>query len=318
MMTRHSTCVALLLTSLLALPAAAQSRGAPPPEVVPLVTQDGVQLKITYFPSAERRGTAGAKQAAPVILLHDHKETRGVFSSLAQRLQATGSGEGGGPSFAAVTVDLRGHGDSTRQVFPNGETITLDASKLRREDFLAMVVMDMAAVRSFLVGKNDAGELNLNKLCLVGSGMGASVAANWALQDWSWPPLAIGKQGQDVKAVVSISPRWTFNGLSFQLPMRDRQLKENLAWMLVYGAESTKVASDVRRIEKQLERFHPEASAAAGAPGRLQVVALQSKLQGSTLLRQIGAPIEDQIVGFLSEHVGKQQLPWINRRGRLP
>ena len=65
-----------------------------------------------------------------------------------------------------------------------------------------MAALDMEAVRKFLVDKNDAGELNLNKLCLVGSGMGASVAANWAVQDWSAPPLAVGKQGQDVKALV--------------------------------------------------------------------------------------------------------------------
>jgi pimeloyl-ACP methyl ester carboxylesterase len=304
---------------LVALPAAAQSRQGPPAEIVPLVTRDGVQLKITYFPSAARRGSPEAKQAAVVVLLHDHKETRAIFNSLAQRMQVPVGGRGG-LSFAAVTVDLRGHGESTRQVFPNGETVNLDASKLRRDDFAAMITMDMAAVRSFLVDKNDAGELNLNKLCLVGSGMGASVAAIWALQDWSWPPLAIGKQGQDVKALVLLSPQWSYNGLSFRLPMRHRELMENAAWMLIYGAEDTRVAADVRRIVKQLERFHPEADAAGGAkgPSSLQVLPLQAKLQGSTLVRQAGGPVEDQIVAFLVENVGRQQHPWINRRGRLP
>ena len=103
-----------------------------------------------------------------------------------------------------------------------------------------MAAFDMEAVRGFLVGKNDAGELNLNKLCLVGSGMGANVAANWALQDWTAPPLAIGKQGQDVKALVLISPRWSYSGLSFQGPMQFRPLKENVAWQLIYGVEDTK------------------------------------------------------------------------------
>ena len=320
MMTRLSLCVALVVMPLLAMSAAAQSRAAPSPEVVSLVTNDGVQLTLTYFPSAARRGSPEAKEVPPVVLLHDHKETRAIFNSLAQRLQTPARDTGDVPSFAAVTVDLRGHGDSTKQVFPNGETIELDAAKLRRDDFLAMVVMDMAAVRSFLVDKNDAGELNLNKLCLIGSGMGAGVAANWALQDWSWPPLAIGKQGQDVKALVLISPRWSYNGLSFQAPLRFRPLKESVAWMLVYGAEVPKLAADVRRIHKQLERFHPQPSAAAGAQSlsTLQEVALKSKLQGSTLLRQGGEPIEANIVSFLIEHVAKQQYPWSNRRARLP
>ena len=43
-----------------------------------------------------------------------------------------------------------------------------------------MSLMDMEAVRSFLVGKNDKEELNLNRLCIVGLGMGATVAVNWA------------------------------------------------------------------------------------------------------------------------------------------
>jgi len=318
MMTRLSVCVALVVTALMGS-SSAQTRSVPP-EVVSLVTRDGVQLKATYFPGAARKGSAEAKQVAPVVLLHDHKETRSAFNSLAQRLQSPSEGDEVGPSFAAITVDLRGHGDSTRQVFPNGETIDLDASKLRRNDFFAMVVMDMAAVRSFLVDKNDAGELNLNKLCLVGAGMGANVAANWAEQDWRWPPLAVGKQGQDVKGLVLISPRWSYNGLSFQAPMRFRPLKEYVAWMLVYGAEDSKAAADVRRIEKQLERFHPDAKAAAAARGTssLQVVALKSKLQGSTLVRQSGAPVEDTIVRFLSEHVATRQLPWSSRRQQLP
>jgi hypothetical protein len=41
-------------------------------------------------------------------------------------------------------------------------------------------------------------------------------------------------------------------------------------------------------------------------------------LQGSTLLRQGGETIEQAIIGFLVEHVAGQQLPWLNRRERLP
>ena len=134
-----------------------------------------------------------------------------------------------------------------------------------------MANFDMEAVRGFLVDKNDAGELNLNKLCLVGSGMGASVAANWALQDWSAPPLAVGKQGQDVKGIVLISPRWSFNGLSMQDPMKFAPLKQNVAWLLICGAQEQKTKADLARIQKQLERFHPATesrvrSAAAGWP----------------------------------------------------
>jgi pimeloyl-ACP methyl ester carboxylesterase len=310
----------VLAAQFAALTVVQPARCAPPPEVVSLVTKDGVQLQLTYFPSAKRAGTPEAKQVAPVVLLHDHKETRAIFNPLAQRLQTIGEGKPKEPSFAAITVDLRGHGESTKQIFADGSQVDLDAARLNKQALMAMAAYDMEAVRSFLVGKNDAGELNLNKLCIVGAGMGASVAANWAAQDWAAPPLAIGKQGQDVKALVLISPRWSYNGLSFQAPLRFRELQRNVAWMLVYGAEDPKVKADVERIRKQLARSHPEAkNAAAGQrPSSLQVVALPSKLQGSTLLTKVGGPIEEKVVAFLVQQVAKVPHPWTGRLNRLP
>jgi pimeloyl-ACP methyl ester carboxylesterase len=305
-----------LAASFLVLSAALTARAAPPPEVVSLITRDGVQLRMTYFPSAKKAGTEEAKQVSPVILLHDHKATRAVFNSLAQRLQATGDAKKG-PAFAVVGVDLRGHGESTKQQFPNGEDATIDFAKPNKPGLIAMAAYDMEAVRSFLIGKNDAGELNLNKLCIVGVGMGANVGANWALQDWLAPPLAIGKQGQDVKALVLISPKWSYTGLSFQAPMKSRALKERVAWLIAYGAQDPKAKSDVTRIEKQLERFHPKPAQVAAQPaGSLQIIAWPSKLQGGTLLAQVGQPLETKLIEFLSEQVGKKTLPWNGRLNR--
>jgi pimeloyl-ACP methyl ester carboxylesterase len=309
----------------LVFPGAQPAHGAP--EAVSLVTRDGVQLRITYFPSTRRAGTAEAKQVTPVILLHDHKATRAGFNSLAQRLQAVGDTQrrpaANNPqtaaAFAVLSVDLRAHGESTRQQLPNGQQLTLDATKLTRPGLLAITLYDMEAVRSFLIGKNDAGELNLNKLCIVGAGMGANIAANWALHDWSAPPLAVGKQGQDVKALVLISPKWSFTGLSFQAPMKSRLLKQNLAWMIAYGEQDAKAKADVERIEKQLERYHPKVQPGAGqTSSALQVVGWKSKLQSGTLLTQSGAPLEDKIIEFLVEHVAKESHPWSSRLDRVP
>jgi pimeloyl-ACP methyl ester carboxylesterase len=282
------------------------------------VTRDGVQLHLTYFPSNFRAGTPEAKQAAPVILLHDHKETRANFTTLAEELQSGLNGRKKRPSFAVVLVDLRGHGESTVQVLPDGGQVDIDAARLTKPGLQAMAAYDMEAVRSFLVERNDAGELNLNKLCVIGAGMGASVAANWALQDWTAPPLAIGKQGQDVKALVLISPRWSYNGLSFQAPMRFRPLKENVSWLLMYGAEDAKVKADVERIRKQLERFHPTSDGAAQSNGPLQVVAWPSKLQGGTLVSRLGAQVDPKIIEFLIEQVARRQQPWTSRLARIP
>jgi pimeloyl-ACP methyl ester carboxylesterase len=314
-----SGLVFLLLLTVCGMAAAQTPRSAPPPEEATVTTADGVQLKLTYYPSAYGKGTAQAKQVTPVVLLHDYKSSRAVYAPLAERLQAPAEGEPDRPSFAAVTVDLRGHGGSNRVTLPDGSMADLDAARFGKNDLLAMATLDMESVRSFLVGKNDAGELNLNKLCLIGSGMGAAVAANWALQDWSAPPLAVGKQGQDVKGIVLISPRWSTNGLSFQAPMRFRPLKQNVAWLLMYGDKDPKVRADVSRIMKQLERFHPDANQAGVQKySSLMVVKLPSKLQGDTLITQAGQPAEQQIITFLVENIAKKNQPWIARRSRLP
>ncbi len=238
------TLVCLALFVALPLTLASRAAGQPggegaPPEVVALATKDGVQLRATYFPGAARKDSPQAKQTTPVVLLHDFKSTRASLMPLAQRLQTPGDSAGADqPNFAAIVVDLRAHGESTKFLSPAGAAADLDAAKLSKEGLLAMASLDMEAVRNFLVDRNDAGELNLNKLCLVGSGMGASVAVNWALQDWTAPPLAIGKQGQDVKGIVLISPRWSYNGLSMQNPMKFAPLKQNVAWLLICGRKS--------------------------------------------------------------------------------
>ncbi|MCC7476428.1 MAG: alpha/beta fold hydrolase [Pirellulales bacterium] len=299
-------------------------QGAPASQAVSLTTRDGVELKGAFYAAAVRPGSAEAKQVTPVILLHDHKGTRGVYGSLVQKLAASGhaadnAAEGRQATFAVLAVDLRAHGESTKQVWPTGETDTLDAAKLTKEGLFAMAAFDMEAIRGYLVDKNDAGELNLNKLCLVGSGMGASVVANWAARDWAAPPLAVGKQGQDVKALVLISPRWSFNGLSMQEPMKFAPLKEGADWLLVGGSGDSKVKGDLVRIQKQLERFHPETdkSGAKLASG-LRVQLLPSKLQGDNLMKQSGDFLDTAITQFLTENVAQVQLPWSNRRGRLP
>jgi pimeloyl-ACP methyl ester carboxylesterase len=286
-------------------------------EVVTLATRDGVQLKISYFAGNARKGSPQAKQTTPVVFLHDLKGSRAVFAPLVQKLQATGQGEGDRPAFAAVTVDLRAHGESIKVA--NNSQVELNAAKLTKEDLIAMASYDLDAVRNFLVEKNDAGDLNLNKLCLIGSGMGASAAANWALTDWSYPPLAVGKQGQDVKAIVLISPRWSFNGLLMQGPMQFRALKENVAWMLVYGDKDKQFQADALRIKKQLERFHPTTDATgAKRTSGLAALNLNTRLQGDSLLTQVGASAEDQIVKFLTDNVAATQQEWIGRRTRLP
>lgn len=277
-----------------------------------LTTKDGVALGITYYAS-----NAG-KDAAPVIILPDFKDSRAAYAGLAQSLQRPGQ-EPNRPAFAVVTVDLRGHGESTKQQLPGSEERELDANKFRTNDFVAMAQFDMAAVRQFLVIENDGEKLNLNKLSIIGAGLGASIGTAWAAQDWSWPPLAVGKQGQDVKALVLISPRWRNRGLLLQRALRQPGVQREVAMMILFGKDDSGVRRDITRIQGQVEKFHPEPESTADKPSDLQILAVpDTGLQGGALIRHIGAPAEKRIADFLYTHVVDEPHKWIQRRHRIP
>ena len=98
-----TVCAVLYLT--IAPNTSAQSSRTAEPEEVKLTTKDGVRLGVTYYASSM------GKKAVPVVMLHDYKESRAVFHALAQALHSPR--EPNQDSHAVLTVDLRGHGDST-------------------------------------------------------------------------------------------------------------------------------------------------------------------------------------------------------------
>jgi hypothetical protein len=189
----------------------------------------------------------------------------------------------------------------------------VDANRFQLQDYQSMVLYDMEAVRSFLVEQNDAGALNLNKLCVLGCGMGANVALLWTARDWATPPLAVRKQGQDVKALVLLSPRWNYSGLILVDAMKFPPVQRELSIFLAYGARDRDVAKDGQTLRKIWARYHPEPP--ADQVQRLKsfyLVAEDTELQGSKLLRrkEIGPPV----VSFIEARLGRQPIPWIQRK----
>lgn len=302
--------IALALTAWLAVGDsvgwAQRSRRAAEPEDIKLTTKDGVKLAVTYYPS-----TLG-KEAVPIVMLHDFKGNRNVFNSLAKALQSPTEGER--DSRAVITVDLRGHGESTVQVSPDGRTRDLDASRLGPIDFQRMVTMDLDEVRSLLVERNDAGELNLNSLCLIGAGMGANVAAYYAAYDWSFPQLATRKQGQDVKALVLASPEWSFRGLPLLKALRQPDVRE-LSFFIVYGDEDSRAKKDALTVEKNLAKFHPDPP-----PDKVRelkdlfVVGLPTELQGTILLTNREFNMLPALDDFIDARLTQKHFPWVSRK----
>jgi pimeloyl-ACP methyl ester carboxylesterase len=285
------------------------------PEDLVLPTKDGVQIHVTYYAS-----NAG-KEAVPVVMLHDYNETRAVFEPLATALQNPPAAQDAAPGVppmkprAVITVDLRGHGQSKTALGPNGSLVKLDAAHFGPGDFHDMVTQDMEAVRAFLVERNDAGQLNLNRTCVVGTGMGANVGLLWTANDWAAPPLPVRKQGQDIHAMVLISPRWNFRGLALVEAMKFPPIQRQISTYLAFGANDPKVAKDCDNLLKTFERYHPEPPRDRAATMKdFFLFAPDTGLQGSQLLTSREFAMAPKIIDFIEARLGRIEFPWVMRK----
>jgi pimeloyl-ACP methyl ester carboxylesterase len=270
-----------------------------------LLTKDNVALRGTYY---YPKSDVDKKEIVPVVFLHSSRGSRDEFGEVPQRLAGLGH--------AVLVPDLRGHGESTRLGIGN-ITEELDArkQKLAPAVYTAMVAQDLEAVKRFLVAENNAGKLNIEKLCLVGSEMGAAVALNWAAYDWSWPVLPGRKQGQFAKGIVLLSPPWSFPGLTVADAVKHPALHKGISVMILVGNENDKAAKDAKRIHTSLQRSRP-------APGTLSpedaeqtkdlfFKALPTELQGSKLLAVRTQPTVDAIIAnFIRLRLVNKDYPW--------
>lgn len=288
----------------------------PDPEEIELVAADDLILKATYYPSSL------GKEAVPVVLLHAFKGERRDYRELAKYLQNLGH--------AVLAPDLRGHGESTRFKEPEAglpgrrppaRERVLDASSGRMplDEFKKMVTHDMETMKKFLMSENNSAKLNIEKLCVVGAEMGAVVALDWARLDWSWPPLAIGKQGQDVKALVLLSPTWSYRGLQIRDALALAPIRNRLAVLLLVGKGSSRDTAEAKRLYSSLQRERPKLDhmdrEERAAKQDVFYGALNTSLQGTKMLedKNLKSKIMSFIGIFIKRRLVDQDFEWKDR-----
>ncbi len=299
---RCAAAVACLVSILLALagsPLWAQAKkpaGQQPPEPtfedVTLDTKDGVLISATYYPGPEKKTTV------PLILIHDWDGNRTELHWLATWLQELGH--------AVIVPDLRGHGTSVRQ---RGVDEPISREKMNRPAAIESALWDIEAAKTYLMQRNNEGKLNIEQLGVLGTGFGATLALKWAVQDWSYPSLPTIKRGQDVKALILVSPRRSFKGVHV-----NKELKSNalgfMSELTIVGTQDAARYADAKQIHKAFESFHRNAP-----PGIVHLFEADTALQGTDLIydRNLGVLglIGDCIRARLVER--ETELPWTDR-----
>jgi pimeloyl-ACP methyl ester carboxylesterase len=281
----------------------------PAPEDINRESKDGVALKMTYF-----AGTLG-KKSVPIILLHGWGGQRGDMEALALRLQSLGH--------TCLTIDLRGHGQSMKyKAVERGEVVfkDLDREAFRLRDLESMT-FDIEAGKKFLLEKNNAGECNIEALGIVACDVMCSAAMRWSIADWAAPILPAFKQGQDVKALVLLSPSPPFKGFNGNDFFVNPVTRKQLSVMLVAGSGDGKSLSEAKRLNTKLQSFHPKPSG-DDAIDRKQIdlflVTPDTELQGSKLLSR-ALPVVNNIANFLHLRLTEKQdqYTWSDRKSPL-
>lgn len=209
---------------------------------VDFLTRDGMTIRGSYYPPP--KGPAPA-----VILLHMLNRNRHDWNPLATRLQGLG--------LALLSIDLRGHGESTDQ---GGRTLLWNA--FSEADFNKMV-LDIEAAQLFL--GRQKGEVEGDKLALVGASIGCNVALNFAADH------------PEVRTLVLLSPGLDYRGIHADLAMKRYSASRRPVLIAVSGEDD--YAADSSRKLKDLSIGHSELILYQGAGHGTRMFAKEKDLE---------------------------------------
>lgn len=268
----------------------------------PLKAKDGLRMACRYYPGPEEKSTI------PVILVHGIKGQGSDMEGLAKFLQSQGH--------SVIVPDLRGHGESL-EIKPEGaqKSVKVNPARFGKREFEAIVKFDLEAAKSFLMKKHHAGAVNIDALTLIGADMGALASLYYGARDWSWKPLAGIKQGQDVKAIVLLSPPTSFKGATPQTAFKQPGLQNDVSLMVLSGRQDNKASSAAKRLVNTVKRFRGQQP---DDPEEKDVVTmgLATQLQGADLL--IGELPTYKFIGkfieFRVQNRMEDNFPWKERR----
>ncbi|WP_068263762.1 alpha/beta hydrolase [Rubripirellula obstinata] len=266
------------------------------PRPVILKTKDGIEVRSFYFPSDK------GKEAIPVLIVHEWRGQASPYLQLVLALREAGC--------AVLVPDYRGHGGSMVYVDRRGREQKFDVARMGKRDVGNIIAMDLEKAKGFLKEENDAGNLNLNALVIIGIREGCILGTTWAARDWSFPSIGAMKQGQDVKGIVMVSPDKQIKGVPIDPALKDPNILR--LPILIIGGSTNPEAKETRRIAKRIEGVKTRVGGGTAPGFKLEMI--DTSLTGPALVNEASEVIPT-IVDFIKDEVriSDNENPWIQR-----
>ncbi len=247
------------------------------------------------------------EETVPVILLHGANGSKKDMVSLATKLAESG--------MAVLVPDLRGHGDSIRRTtrdFGYGRSVgrsddSYTVDKFTSSDYQAMIQYDGRFWYSFLISEHNKKHLNIRKLFVVGSDLGAAVACGWVQNDWA---VSGSKNGHYAKGLILVSPVYK-QCATFAEGIKKEQRSGELGFLGIVGNLSEEHLEGMKEIQEMLG-----GKQAADTPlekKRFPVISLKTQSQGKELVATPSFGVATSIKKYIdmrAERSTMKSLKW--------
>lgn len=268
-----------------------------------LTTADRWPISITYYKHE------GKRETPVVILLHSRQGDSRVWTNgFADELWKEG--------FAVIAVDLRKHGESKMETVSGASS---DVGDLTPDDYKRMVALDLETVKKFIFEEHQKKNLNMRKTGIVAPEMSAPVALNFASLDWNKVPYDDAPtpamrtpRGQDIRALVLISPESSVRGLNSAMAIRNlRNPAMNIGFLFCMGTKDQRDRGNTKKLYQQvLGRSKQSAE-------RVYLQTYPYNLRGMGLIGKKNLKIESHIITFLKKFLLELEDEWVDRKSRL-
>lgn len=192
---------------------------------------------------------------------------------------------------------------------PEIKVVDYTYAEFGQRDWDAMIYNDLVRPLDYLVFKNNRGELNIKKLCIIGVDKGASVATVWAASDWQ--NLGFRPMARMTKVLVLISPKE--DSETVDTIKKYKAFRDNVAFMTVVGKLNSQKYEAAKSLKDTYFGKKPETEE-LGMDSKFPIMAWPTEKQGQDLIAEKSGDLATVLDKFIQDRMEKRKdVKWGRR-----